>query len=229
MAFALSLRVPDQKNAHVYRLIENIFYNFYQGDMPYFIGISGPGGAGKTFFAENITKFFGGKNCTQIHLDDYMMAREERRKFGYTGENPNANNMDLARSNLLDLRSNRSTKKPIYNHADGTVLQDEEIIPNKIIVVEGLSTFFPELRELYNLSFFLDASEKVQIKSKVERDVKERGYTLEKALELFANIQPQYKEFIEPTKEFANVICGVDINYIMTPQKLNLFKPVTRI
>ncbi len=67
------------------------------------------------------------------------------------------------------------------------------------------------------MSFFLDAPNETQIKSRITRDVNERGYTLEEALKLFHTIQPDYKRFVEPTKDFADIVYHVDIDYIMTP------------
>ena len=69
------------------------------------------------------------------------------------------------------------------------ILTEEEVKPNPIIIAEGVTTLYPELRELYDLTFFLDAPDETQIKSRITRDVNERGYTLEQALALFEAIK----------------------------------------
>jgi uridine kinase len=74
---------------------------------------------------------------------------------------------------------------------------------------------------LNDISFFLDALEETQIKSRIERDVKKRGYTLEEALALFHNVKPDYERFIAPTKNSASVIFQVGPDYIMHPIQIH--------
>ncbi len=75
--------------------------------------------------------------------------------------------------------------------------------------------------ELNDLSFFLDAQEETQIKSRIERDVKKRGYTIEEALALFYTLKPEYERFIAPTKNAASIIFNVEPDYIMHPIHIN--------
>jgi uridine kinase len=211
---------PDLKNTAAFDLVE-IAIQRLKKDKPFLIGITGAGGAGKTTFGNNIVKYYGRNNCVSIDLDDYLISREERGKLALTGYNPRANKLFLARQNIGDLASRKIIMKPRYNHTAGGILNDEEIIPKEIIVIEGVTTLYNELRDLYDVSFFLDALEETQIKSRIERDVKTRGYTLEQALTLYEALKPDYKRFIEPTKEFATVIFEVGPDYIMHPIKVS--------
>lgn len=210
-------QISDIKNRHIYLLVKHLLENHLEGESIKLFGISGAGGAGKTTFAGNLTKFLGIKNSLAIDLDDYLISREERSKLEITGYNPRANKLALARANFTDLIGNKAIRKPRYDHSTGKVLSDENVNPNKIVIVEGVTTLYPELREIYDISFFLDASDETQIKSRITRDVAERGYTLDEALELFKATKPDYQRFIEPTKEFADIVLGVNIDYIMTP------------
>lgn len=97
------------------------------------------------------------------------------------------------------------------------MLPDEEVTAKSVIIVEGVTTLYPELRELSDISIFLDAPDETQMKSRINRDVKERGYTQEDALKLFQAILPDYQRFVEPTKKFADIVCHVNVEYIMTP------------
>lgn len=209
--------IPDAKNEQVYILVRKLLDSYFVGDGKKLFGISGAGGAGKTTFASNLIKFFGAENSIAIDLDDYLISREERSKLEITGYNPRANKLALAREHLIALKSNKTVKKPIYDHSTGKVLPDGEVKPKNIILVEGVTTLYPELRELYDLSLFLDASDETQIKSRITRDVAERGYTLEEALDLFKAIKPDYQRFVEPTKKFADIVLSINTHYIMTP------------
>lgn len=218
---AINKDIPDEKNKGIYELIERILSNYFNKNRPYFLGIAGAGGAGKTTFARNLISFLGEENASTIDLDDYLLSREERGKLEVTGYNPRANKLSLARSNLEELKAGKAITKPKYNHSTGLFLPDEKVEPKQITVVEGVTTLYPELKELYDLSFFLDATDETQIKSRITRDVKERGYTREQALALFEAIKPDYGRYIEPTKEFADIVFKVDVNYVMTPTHIN--------
>jgi len=210
--------LPDRKNVKAFKILADAL----QKKETALIGITGAGGAGKTTFAENIVKFFGTEQALTIDLDDYLLSRTERGKLEVTGYNPVANNLGLASKHIEQLLAGQRIAKPCYNHATGEILPEEEVEPKSLLVVEGVTTLYPELKMLHDISFFLDALEETQIKSRIQRDVNERGYTLDEALQLFAAIKPDYERFIKPTKEHANIVFQVDTNYIMHPKKVTL-------
>ena len=211
--------IPDPKNTKAFEIVRTAIERLKR-DKPFVIGITGAGGAGKTTFGNNIMKYYGSKNCISIDLDDYLISREERGKLGLSGYNPRANKMFLVRANIEDLAARKTISKPCYDHSTGKILPDEIITPKEIIVIEGVTTLYSELRDLSDISFFLDALEETQIKSRVERDVKQRGYSLEEALTLYEALKPEYKRFIEPTRKFASVIFEVGSDYILHPMHM---------
>ena len=212
--------MPDPKNKEVFDLVK-LAVQRLKSDAPFIIGITGAGGAGKTTFGNNLVQYYGSENCMSIDLDDYILSREERGKLEVSGYNPRANKLYLARSNISDLRLGKLILKPRYDHSTGKALEEERLEPKHLIVIEGVTTLYPELADLNDISFFLDALEETQIKSRIERDVNKRGYTLDEALALYENLKPEYKRFIEPTKKFASVICEVGPDYVMHPIHAN--------
>jgi phosphoribulokinase len=210
------VQIPDLKNREAFELVARAIER-YQTDLPFVIGITGAGGAGKTTFGKNIETYYGSKNCESIDLDDYLLSREERGRLEVTGYNPLANKLALARRNILDLKKGKPARKPRYNHANGKILSDETLMPRRLIIIEGVTTLYKELSDLNDLSFFLDATKETQIKSRLERDVRTRGYTREEALALLETIRPDYERFIEPTKRLASVVMNVRPDYVMHP------------
>jgi phosphoribulokinase len=208
--------MPDPKNAAAYSILENVVRKLACA-YPLVIGITGAGGAGKTTFGHFIMLYYGHENCASIDLDDYLISREERGRLGMTGYNPKANQLSLARRHLLELKNGRTISKPRYNHNTGKVMENETVAPKKLIIIEGVSTLYDTIAELNDFSFFLEATEKTQIKSRIMRDVNERGYTKREAILLYKNLKPEYKRFIEPTKAKASVIFKVTPDYVMHP------------
>ena len=56
------------------------------------------------------------------------------------------------------------------------------------------------LNHLYNLKIFVDTNEYLKIKWKIQRDVNERGYTLEKVLNQIKDRQDDYLKYIYPQR-----------------------------
>jgi phosphoribulokinase len=220
MAIAVYGKINDEKNSSIFQHVEHILQKYDIGK-PLLLGVAGAGGAGKTTFERNLCHFIRPAHAIAIDLDDYLFPREYRAKLEVTGYNPVANKIDLAHQNIEDLKQGKDIVKPCYDHRTGKLLPDETVQPTKVIIVEGVTTLYPELRELPDCSFFLDAPDETQIKSRITRDVKERGYTLEEALALFTAVQPDYKRFVEPTKAFADVVCHVSTDYVMTITNLS--------
>lgn len=206
--------IPDKKNELAFKLLEYAI-NQHKQEKPYVIAITGAGGSGKTTFGKNIEKSFGKKNCISIDLDDYLISRDKRKKLDITGYEPKANKLDDARKNIESLINYQTIEKPIYDHKTGTIKEKEVVKPRSIIVIEGVTSLYKELESLNNISFFLDAKEETQIKSRIERDVKKRGYSYQEAIDLFKKTRPDYYKYIEPTKNKASIIFDVNIKYIM--------------
>lgn len=207
-------QIPDPKNRIAFQILGELIIK-YKTDSPLIIGITGAGGAGKTTFARNIVQYYGTDNCATIDLDDYLISRDERGKLGLTGYNPRANKLSLAREHIETLQQNKEINKPRYDHSTGKVLESEIMIPKPLIIIEGVTTLYDELKDLNHISFYLDAPETTQIQSRIKRDVETRGYTLEQALTLIDSVRPDYKKYIEPTKHFATVVFEVHLDYVM--------------
>lgn len=205
------LHIPDLKNEPFLKYIAERLTNLDRAS----IGITGAGGAGKSTLAINLMNYFGRDNSVAIDLDDYLISRSERGRLGLTGYQPGANKLSLARQQILALKSGNSIQKPIYDHATGNNIEIELVEPRSLLIFEGITTLYPELDDLYDLSIFLNALEETQIQSRIMRDVNKRGYSLEEALALHENLKPHYQKYIEPTKSKATIIGEVGIDYVI--------------
>ena len=175
------------------------------------IGVAGDSGCGKSTFLRRLTDLFGEEFMTVICLDDYhSLDRKGRKEAGVTALNPKANNFDLMYEQIKALKEGNAIDKPIYNHETGELDPPERIEPNKVVVIEGLHPIYDErVRGLLDFSVYLDISDEVKIQWKIQRDMAERGHTYEDILASIEARKPDFSAYIEPQKEFANVVIQV--------------------
>ncbi|PSB34463.1 phosphoribulokinase [Stenomitos frigidus] len=175
------------------------------------IGVAGDSGCGKSTFLRRLTDLFGEDFVTVICLDDYhSLDRKQRKETGITALDPRANNFDLMYEQIKALKSGEIINKPIYNHETGMIDPPERVEPNHIVVIEGLHPLYDErVRNLLDFSVYLDISDEVKIAWKIQRDMSERGHTYEDVLAAINSRRPDFKAYIDPQKEFADVVIQV--------------------
>ena len=175
------------------------------------IGVAGDSGCGKSTFLRRITDLFGEDFVTVICLDDYhSLDRKQRKETGITALDPRANNFDLMYEQIKALKNGETINKPIYNHETGLIDPPEKIEPNHIIVIEGLHPLYDErVRGLIDFSVYLDISDDVKIAWKIQRDMAERGHSYEDVLAQINSRKPDFDAYIDPQKQYADVVIQV--------------------
>lgn len=80
----------------------------------------------------------------------------------------------------------------------------------QIMVLEGLHPFYDErVRDLYDFKIYLDISDEVKVAWKIQRDMKERGHSLESIKASIEARRPDFEAYIDPQKKHADVIIQV--------------------
>lgn len=205
-----------------------------EGQTPIVIGLAADSGCGKSTFMRRVTSTFGGDNCgplgggfgsdggwetntlvsdmaTVICLDDYHLNdREGRKVSGLTALNTAEQKFDLMFEHVQALKNGETVMKPIYNHVNGTLDTPEKIEPTPVIIIEGLHPFVDErVRELIDFSLYLDISPDVKLNWKIQRDMEERGHSLESIMASIEARKPDFDAYIEPQKAFADYVIEV--------------------
>lgn len=176
------------------------------------IGISGPTASGKSLLANTIVDELGTDQVAILSEDAYYKDRpnltyEERCKINY--DHPDALDHDLLCHHLKQLQNGETIHIPVYNF-EQHLRSDEtcQIGQHQIIVIEGILLFAdPKLREMLDIRIYMDAPLDVCLIRRLERDITERGRTLESVLKQYqTTVRPMYLQFIEPSKKFADII-----------------------
>ena len=108
------------------------------------IGIAGGTGSGKTTLTRHLKEHFG-PEVTVIGHDNYYKRQvgktyEERTRVNY--DHPDAFDTDLLIEHLKELKAGHSIQCPVYSFVDhNRTDQTVEIVPTKVIIVEGILIF----------------------------------------------------------------------------------------
>ena len=177
------------------------------------IGIAGGTASGKSTLSKKIyeeSSKYG--SVALIKFDDYYkrldhLSLEERAKVNY--DHPNSFDIDLALSQLEDLKKGKSIQKPIYdftihNRKDETVT----IEPCNVIILEGILIFaIPELLNLFDVKIFVDTPDDIRFIRRLNRDIKKRGRDLDSVISQYlTTVRPMHHTFVEPSKKYADII-----------------------
>lgn len=180
------------------------------------IGIAGGTGSGKTTIVENILKVVPQKNISVITQDSYYndtshLNSKERTQINF--DHPNSINFSLLVDHINQLKSGKSIAQPIYSFTShNRTNQTKTIIPPKVLIIEGILIFnHKHLRDLCTIKIFVQAEADERLIRRVKRDIQERGRDLNEVFSRYQNtLKPMHNQFIEPTKEFADIIIPND-------------------
>ena len=93
---------------------------------------------------------------------------------------------------------------------NGTLDTPEEITPTQIVIVEGLHPMAdPRVRELLDFSLYLDITDDVKFAWKIQRDMVERGHSLESIQQSIEARKPDFDAFVAPQRGDADVVIQV--------------------
>ena len=113
-------------------------------------------------------------------------------------------------ADVLDLKAGKTVSKPIYNHITGELDPYEEVSPTPIVIFEGLHPMYDDrVRGALDLSVYLDITDDVKFAWKAQRDIAERGATMEEVQAAIDARKPDFAAYVEPQKAKADIIVQV--------------------
>ena len=174
------------------------------------IGITGGSGSGKSTVVRRIKE--AQPESVLVSQDNYYRSApfiSNENITAYNFDHPDAFDMDLMLSNLRDLKEGRPCMMPQYDFVHHTRLDEYvRVEPKPLIIIDGLMIFYDKrIRDLLDLKLFVDTPPDIRFIRRLQRDIAERGRTVESVIEQYtAVVRPGHFSFIEPTKEYADLI-----------------------
>ena len=180
------------------------------------IGIAGGTGSGKTTVVNHIIRELPEDEVCVISQDSYYrntdhLSYREREKINF--DHPRAIDFDLMVKHLKQLKKGKAIEQPVYsfvthNRTKNTI----KTHPKKVLIVEGILIFNSrELRDLFDIKIFVHADTDERLIRRVRRDISERGRDIDEVLNRYQDtLKPMHEQFIEPTKNFADIIIPND-------------------
>lgn len=176
------------------------------------IGIAGGTGSGKTTVVNKILTGFPAGEVAVIPQDSYYkdsshIPMEERSKINF--DEPNAIEWSLLVEHLKQLREGKTIQMPTYSYLTCTRQPETvEVTPSDVVIVEGILVLTEkQMRDMMDIKVFVDADADDRLIRVIARDCIERGRTPQMVIDRYQDVlKPMHSQYIEPCKQFADLI-----------------------
>ena len=176
------------------------------------VGITGGTGSGKTTILELLKKEFLENDIGFISQDSYYndngkLSFDEKNKINF--DHPDAIDFELIINHLNLLKNKKNINQPIYSFIHHNRIEKTKLVkPKKIMIIEGILILNNiKLRDMIDYKVFVNATENLRFKRRLDRDINERGRIKEEVIELFnTRLNKMHKLYVEPMKEFCDII-----------------------
>ncbi|CAI8235396.1 MAG: Uridine kinase [Flavobacteriaceae bacterium] len=176
------------------------------------IGIAGGTGCGKTTVVEQIIAQLPKDEVCVISQDSYYkdtsnLSYQERVKINF--DHPNSIDFDLLLQHLKSLREGDSFEQPVYSFVEhNRTGKTITTYPKKVVIIEGILILTQqEIRDMFDIKVFVHADSDERLIRRLKRDISQRGRNMDEVLTRYqTTLKPMHQQFIEPTKEFADII-----------------------
>ncbi|MCR9182506.1 MAG: uridine kinase [Flavobacteriaceae bacterium] len=200
------------------------------------IGIAGGTGSGKTTVVNQIINELPPDEVGVISQDSYYkdtshLSFEERVKINF--DHPQAIDFELLVSHLKELKKGNPIQQPVYSFVEhNRTGKTITTVPKHVMIIEGILILtHPEIRKMFDIKIYVHADSDERLIRRLKRDIAERGRDLDEVLNRYqTTLKPMHQQFIEPTKEYADIIIptnryntvAVDIVRTIINQKLKV-------
>jgi len=210
-----------------YKLID-IDYSFVLSKCNVF-AICGDSGSGKSTLSNLLKNAF--TDSFKLECDRYHKWERTNEIWGeITHLNPKANYITKMKEDIFNLKLGNDIYQVDYDHHTGSFTEKQLINPSNNLIVCGLHSLYATVydNEMYDLKIYMDTDSDLKKKWKITRDVKERGYSIDKVLDSIKKRESDFESYIAPQRDLADLIIRffttdkLDFNDLDQDPKLSL-------
>ena len=196
------------------------------------IGITGESASGKSTICRQIKNIIEQLSMpvSILSTDNYFNDISELikkygsfdnlRDNGYDIDAPESFQLELLKSDLETLAQGQNIMAPKYipNGTGVSVPHAQEVIADKIIVVEGIATMYEEVRDIFDVKIYIETENDIRQERFIKRAISERNQSEENALKQWEYIMSAGEKYVIPNKKCADFVLdgNSDLNYFST-------------
>jgi uridine kinase len=179
---------------------------------PVVFGVAGGTASGKTTVARAILSAVSAAQVAYLPHDAYYrdmgdLPFTERARLNY--DHPDSLETELLIAHVRRLLDGQVVHIPVYDFTGHRRTERAITVePAPVILIDGILIFTSaELRSLMDVKIYVDTDADVRFIRRLERDMQERGRSLESIVSQYLNtVRVMHLEFVEPSKRYADVI-----------------------
>jgi uridine kinase len=201
-----------KKNTSINQLFRNLAKFVKNIFLMLVIGIAGGTGSGKTTVVNNILQQLNAEGVNVLSQDNYyhdnhQLSLSEREALNY--DHPKSIDFELLVKHVKALKRGENIEQPLYSFVTHSRTGDHVTVePKNVLIVEGILVLTnQELLKEFDLKVFVHADSDERLIRRIRRDTQERGRDLHEVLHRYqTTLKPMHQEFIEPSKNEADLI-----------------------
>ena len=176
------------------------------------VGIAGASASGKSLLAETLVEELQSEHLCVISEDSYYkdqthMSMEERVRTNY--DHPEAMDHNLMLEHMNRLKNGQGVESPMYDYTEhNRKTETRRVEPARVVIFEGILLFTnPEIRQAFDLRFFMDTPLDICLIRRMKRDILSRGRDVDSVIRQYLEtVRPMFLQFIEPSRQHADLI-----------------------
>jgi uridine kinase len=175
---------------------------------PMSVAIAGDSGTGKDTLCISLANVFGESATSFLMGDDYHLYDRKAPLWQVTTHlHPAANDLPTMNRDALSLMRGQPVWAVHYDHTRGRFTKPRPIKQRELVVVNGLHALTSEeVRRTADLTVYTSMDERLRRQLKINRDVGQRGHSLETVVASIERRYPHARRFIEPQADLASVV-----------------------
>ncbi|WP_422133071.1 uridine kinase [Endozoicomonas sp. ALD040] len=176
------------------------------------VGVAGASASGKSLLASTLVEELQSQHVCVISEDSYYkdqthMAMKQRVQTNY--DHPESMDHDLMLEHMKLLIEGQTVDVPLYDYTEHNRKKETRTVPPaRVVLIEGILLFTrPDIRETFDLRFYMDTPLDICLIRRLKRDILERGRDVDSVIRQYLEtVRPMFLQFIEPARQHADLI-----------------------